>query len=66
MPPQPDEQSGRTPPKYGYQCRPGDAERYDVCAGHKAWVEGQREYANCLDSGGTWDIPSRSCVHEND
>lgn len=66
MPPQPDEQPNDTPPKYGYQCGPGDAERYDVCAGHKAWVEGQREFTECKGSGGTWEIPSQSCVHKND
>jgi hypothetical protein len=50
----------RQPPTYGYQCRDGDEAKYQVCAGHKAWVDGQVEFTNCLDSGGTWD--NEQCV----
>ncbi len=52
----------RTAPTIGADCRPGDEKDYRVCAGHKAWVDGQLEYANCLDSGGSWDIPDQSCT----
>ncbi|WP_091508012.1 MULTISPECIES: hypothetical protein [Amycolatopsis] len=54
--------STRPAPQYGYQCRDGDEKLYSVCAGHKQWVEGQLEYTNCLDSGGTWDIDAQRCV----
>ncbi|MFI5585658.1 hypothetical protein ACIA5G_11535 [Amycolatopsis sp. NPDC051758] len=52
----------RKPPQYGYQCRDGDELKYDVCAGHKAWVDGQREFTDCLDGGGTWDQAAQRCV----
>lgn len=52
----------RKPPQYGYQCRDGDETKYDVCAGHKAWVDGQREFTDCLDGGGTWDVDTQRCV----
>lgn len=52
----------RKPPQYGYQCRDGDETKYEVCAGHKAWVDGQLEYANCLAGGGTWDVDTQRCV----
>ncbi len=52
----------RKPPQYGYQCRDGDETKYEVCAGHKAWVDGQREFTDCLDGGGTWDIDTQRCV----
>ncbi|MEU0794381.1 hypothetical protein ABZ342_30350 [Amycolatopsis sp. NPDC005961] len=51
----------RKPPQFGYQCRDGDETKYDVCAGHKAWVDGQREFTDCLDGGGTWDIENQRC-----
>lgn len=51
----------RKPPQFGYQCRDGDETKYDVCAGHKAWVDGQLEFTDCLDSGGTWDIENQRC-----
>ena len=51
----------RKPPQFGYQCRDGDEAKCDVCAGHKAWVDGQREFTDCLDSGGTWDIENQRC-----
>ena len=51
----------RKPPQFGYQCRDGDEAKYEVCAGHKAWVDGQREFTDCLDSGGTWDIENQRC-----
>lgn len=53
----------RHAPSYGAQCMPGDEQHYSVCAGHKRWVDGQVEYANCLHSGGHWDVASQSCVH---
>lgn len=53
--------SKRTAPQYGYQCRDGDEATYSVCAGHKAWTDGQVEYANCLSSGGTWNIDAQRC-----
>jgi hypothetical protein len=56
-----DTDSGETAPKYGYQCQPGDADKYAVCAGHEKWVNGQREYMHCINSGGDWDIKSQSC-----
>lgn len=37
-------ETGRPPPKAGYQCRPGDENRYPVCAGHKKWVDDQYEW----------------------
>jgi hypothetical protein len=52
----------RQPPTYGYQCRDGDEAKYQVCAGHKAWVDGQVEFTNCLESGGTWDIENQRCA----
>lgn len=52
----------RKPPQYGYQCRDGDETKYEVCAGHKAWVDGQREFTDCLDGGGTWDVDTQRCV----
>ena len=52
----------RKPPQYGYQCRDGDELKYDVCAGHKAWVDGQREFTDCLDGGGTWDQVAQRCI----
>jgi hypothetical protein len=52
----------RKPPRYGYQCRDGDEVKYDVCAGHKAWVDGQREFTDCLDGGGTWDEVNQRCI----
>lgn len=55
-------QEPRTAPTAGYQCRDGDEALYPVCAGHKAWVDGQVEVANCQNSGGTWDIASQSCT----
>jgi hypothetical protein len=51
----------RKPPQFGYQCRDGDETKYEVCAGHKAWVDGQREFTDCLDHGGTWDIENQRC-----
>lgn len=51
----------RKPPQFGYQCRDGDEAKYEVCAGHKAWVDGQREFTECLDSGGTWDTATDRC-----
>lgn len=60
--PEPSETT-RTPPTAGYQCLEGDEKIYDVCAGHKAWTEGQIEYAECIDSGGVWDVPSQTCEH---
>ncbi|WP_236790579.1 hypothetical protein [Amycolatopsis sp. GM8] len=54
----------RAAPQYGYQCRDGDDKVYSVCAGHKAWVDGQLDYANCLDSGGTWNIERQRCDHQ--
>lgn len=51
----------RKPPQFGYQCRDGDESKYDVCAGHKAWVDGQREFTDCLNGGGTWDIDTQRC-----
>lgn len=51
----------RIPPTAGYQCRDGDEKLYEVCAGHKAWVDGQVEYANCLDGGGTWNVALQRC-----
>ena len=53
----------RQPPQYGYQCREGDELKYKVCAGHKAWIDGQLEFTNCLSNGGTWDIGRQRCVH---
>ncbi|PFG57135.1 hypothetical protein ATK36_0697 [Amycolatopsis sulphurea] len=53
----------RKPPQYGYQCRDGDEAKYKVCAEHKSWVDGQVEFADCLDSGGTWDEDKQRCVH---
>ena len=58
-------QRGRAPgefPQYGYQCRDGDEVKYEVCAGHKAWVDGQREFTDCLAGGGTWDVGTQRCV----
>jgi hypothetical protein len=52
----------RKPPRYGYQCRDGDEVKYEVCAGHKAWVDGQREFTDCLAGGGTWDVGTQRCV----
>lgn len=52
----------RKPPQYGYQCRDGDEVKYEVCAGHKAWVDGQREFTDCLAGGGTWDVGTQRCV----
>ncbi|MDT7800147.1 MAG: hypothetical protein QOI78_3580 [Actinomycetota bacterium] len=52
----------RKAPQYGYQCRDGDETKYEVCAGHKAWVDGQLELTNCLDGGGTWDVDTQRCV----
>jgi hypothetical protein len=51
----------RKPPQFGYQCRDGDERKYDVCAGHKAWVDGQREFTDCLNGGGTWDVANQRC-----
>ncbi|GAA1208950.1 hypothetical protein [Prauserella alba] len=56
-------QGTRAPPTAGYQCLEGDAAIYDVCADHEAWLEGQREYARCLEHDGTWDVRSQACVH---
>ncbi|WP_328615788.1 hypothetical protein OHS18_02775 [Amycolatopsis sp. NBC_00355] len=52
----------RRAPQYGYQCRDGDEAKYEVCAGHKAWVDGQREFTDCLDGGGTWDVDTQRRV----
>ncbi|MFJ7214857.1 hypothetical protein [Amycolatopsis sp. NPDC098790] len=52
----------RKPPQYGYQCRDGDETKFEVCAGHKAWIDGQREFTDCLNGGGTWDIDTQRCV----
>lgn len=52
----------RKPPRYGYECRDGDELKYDICASHKAWVDGQREFADCLSGGGTWDEVTQRCV----
>ncbi len=52
----------RKAPQYGYQCRDGDEAKYQVCAGHKAWVDGQLEFTGCLDGGGTWDADTQRCV----
>jgi len=52
----------RKPPQYGYQCRDGDETKYEVCAGHKAWIDGQREFTDCLNGGGTWDVDRQRCV----
>lgn len=52
----------RKAPQYGYQCRDGDEAEYEVCAGHKAWVDGQLEFTGCLDGGGTWDTDTQRCV----
>jgi hypothetical protein len=54
----------RVPPQYGYQRRDGDEKLYSVCAGHKSWVDGQLEFTNCLDSGGTWNIEHQRCDHQ--
>ncbi|HVW44078.1 MAG TPA: hypothetical protein VHC18_22280 [Amycolatopsis sp.] len=53
--------TARMPPTAGYQCRDGDEKLYEVCAGHKAWIDGQLECTNCLDSGGTWNIELQRC-----
>jgi hypothetical protein len=52
----------RQPPQFGYQCRDGDEVKYPVCAGHKEWVDGQREFTDCLAGGGTWDQATQRCV----
>jgi membrane-bound lytic murein transglycosylase len=51
----------RRAPQYGYQCMPGDEKRYNVCASHKAWVDGQVEYDRCINSGRTWDVAAQKC-----
>ena len=48
-------------PTAGYQCRVGDETRFQVCAGHKQWVDEQVEYMNCLNNGGTWDVVNQRC-----
>jgi len=53
--------STRPAPQYGYQCMPGDEKYYSVCAGNKAWIDGQIEYDNCINSGRTWDIATQKC-----
>lgn len=57
----PQPQQTRSAPTAGYQCRPGDNAVYEVCAGHKEWVDGQREYADCQNGGGTWNIARQEC-----
>ena len=56
-----DAASVRQAPQYGYQCMPGDEKHYSVCAGHKAWIDGQIEYDNCINSGRSWDIAAQKC-----
>jgi hypothetical protein len=56
-----DAASARQAPQYGYQCMPGDEKHYSVCASHKAWIDGQIEYDNCISSGRTWDIAAQKC-----
>jgi hypothetical protein len=53
--------STRPAPQYGYQCMPGDENLYAVCAGHKAWIDGQIVYDACLAAGKTWDIATQTC-----
>jgi hypothetical protein len=53
--------STRPAPQYGYQCMPGDESLYAVCAGHKAWIDGQIVYDACLAAGKTWDIATQTC-----
>jgi len=48
---------------YGYQCRDGDETKYQVCAEHKAWVDGQLEFTNCTSTGGTWSDEEQRCLH---
>ena len=55
------EPPNRPIPTAGYQCRPGDEKLFEVCASHKAWVDGQVESANCMKSGKTWDIATQKC-----
>jgi cytoskeletal protein RodZ len=55
------EPPNRPIPTAGYQCRPGDEKLFEVCASHKAWVDGQVESANCMKSGRTWDIAAQKC-----
>jgi hypothetical protein len=54
----------RKAPKYGYQCRAGDEKKYAICAGHDDWVNGQLEYMDCLDGGGTWNADQQVCDHK--
>ncbi|RZS44408.1 hypothetical protein EV193_101284 [Herbihabitans rhizosphaerae] len=53
--------STRPAPKTGAECRDGDELRYPVCAGHRAWVDGQLALA-CLGSGGLWNAVTRVCT----
>lgn len=53
----------RSAPTAGYQCRDGDEKHYEVCAGHKEWVDGQVEFAECHDNGGTWSVRGQRCVY---
>lgn len=55
------EPPNREIPQYGYQCMPGDEKLFDVCAGHKAWIDGQIEFDDCITSGRTWDIAAQKC-----
>lgn len=51
----------RPAPQYGYQCRPGDENLYDVCASHKTWIDDQNISAACRAAGKTWDIATQTC-----
>lgn len=52
---------GMPEPTAGYQCWEGAEEIYDVCRQHKEWVDGQVEYAECIDAGGSWNIARQTC-----
>ena len=42
------EPPNRPIPQYGYQCMPGDEKLFEVCAGHKAWIDGQKAHGDCI------------------
>lgn len=47
-------------PQSGAECGPGDS-GYAVCQSHDAWVGGQVDYMNCINSGHTWNVARQVC-----
>jgi len=54
------EPPNRPIPQYGYQCMPGDEKLFEVCAGHKAWIDRTpKPEAGCMFSAAWLTVEPR-------